>query len=169
MSYQRVDPDSDMALMQQSGIGAYDHVGDWSFELFPYAYSFEAPADSRPIPPPILGGKGMGCGCGCGGGCSKNQGLGQGLFGTGLFESTNPLQWGIGEWATIGVGLYLASKVIGDAGSAAQTAKKTIKKHKSKATFGGGAVLGLALAGGAAYVIYQLTQSQTSTTAAAAQ
>lgn len=157
MSYEIVNPNSDMALMQASGIGAYQNVGDWTFELFPYDYSFEAPADSVPIPPPVL--KGMGCGCGCGGGCSKNQGLGQGLFNTGLFASTNPLQWGIGEWATLGVGLYLAGSIISDTGSATATAKRSFRKHKGKAAFGGGAVIGLAIAAGVGYFVYLYTKS----------
>lgn len=158
MSYQLVDPNSDTALLQASGIGAYDQVGDWTFELFPYAYSFEAPADSTAKPPPMLN-RGMGCGCGCGGGCSKNQGLGQGLFNTGLFASTNPLQWGIGEWATLGVGLYLAGSIISDTGSATATARRSFRKHKGKAAFGGGAVIGLALAAGVGYFVYQYTKS----------
>lgn len=117
MSYQTVNPNSNLALWQASGIGAYDHVGDYGWEFFPAPYDFEAPLDSQPIRPPILG---MGCGgsCGCGGTCSDNHGLGQGLFNTGLFTSTDPTQWGVGEWATIAAAVYLGSSIFGDAKTA---------------------------------------------------
>lgn len=51
---------------------------------------------------------GLGC-PGCAGTCSDNsglsgyRGLGQGLFGTGLFESINPSTWGMGEWTVVGL------------------------------------------------------------------
>lgn len=48
-------------------------------------------------------------GCGC---KSCNQGMGQtGVFGTSLFESTDPALWGWGEWACIVGGAYVALSV----------------------------------------------------------
>ena len=61
-------------------------------------------------PAAALGIRGMGCGC-AGVGCACDQGLGQtGIFGTSLFESSNPADWGWGEYAVIlGGGFVLLS------------------------------------------------------------
>ena len=59
MSYESVDPNSNLALWQNSGIGAYANVGDYAFEFYPAPFDFEAPLDSRAIPPPILSGFGQ--------------------------------------------------------------------------------------------------------------
>ena len=166
MSYEIVNPNSDMALMQASGIGAYQNVGDWTFELFPYDYSFEAPADSVPIQPPVL--KGMGCGCGCGGGCSKNQGLGQGLFNTGLFTNANPSTWGWGEWSAVAAGLYLAGSLISDIGRGARAAgrvgKRAGRKARRAATSTAGLTIGSALSvlavAGIGYMAYSYVAGQ---------
>lgn len=47
---------------------------------------------------------GLGC-AGCGGTCQDNglSGLGQGLFGSTLFENINPSTWGWGEWTVVGI------------------------------------------------------------------
>ena len=77
MSYLPVRPGTAVDLFmhgqtsgfQNSGMGAYDRVGDWSWEFFgPNAFAFLDPADSTPQPAPMLPNKkwfGMG-GCGCG-------------------------------------------------------------------------------------------------------
>ena len=55
--------------------------------------------------------RGMGCLCPGMGGC--NCGLGQtGIFGTSLFESSDPSTWGLGEWASIAVGGYIVVSVL---------------------------------------------------------
>lgn len=62
-------------------------------------------------PAGVMGIRGMGCGC-HGVGCTCDGGLGQtGVFGTSLFESSNPADWGWGEYATILVGGYVILSV----------------------------------------------------------
>jgi hypothetical protein len=137
MSYQAVNPSSNLALWQRGGAQGVDtsrgfvDTGDWTWELYPFAYSFLAPKDSTPQPAPIVdfGLQGLGCGgsCGCGGKCSDSHGLGQGLFNTGLFTSTDPTQWGIGEWATIAGAIYLGSNIFGDAKTAGRKVRSGYK------------------------------------------
>lgn len=129
MSYVRVKPNSPLSFWQHGrGFGAYQNVGNWTWEFDPFVFSFLAPSDSRPQPAPVISGFG-GCGCGgsCGGCGGHKHGVGQassGLFGTGLFTSSDPTQWGIGEWATIAGGLYVAGSLFGDIKSAGRRAGK---------------------------------------------
>lgn len=115
----------------------YDQTANWSYLFYPPPYNFLAPPAtfSRPgavAPEDVLQpmGKGFG-GCNglgcpdCGGTCG---GLGQtstGLFGTGLFASPDPTTWGIGEWATIGIGGFLAISAV----STSQTVGKRFRKR----------------------------------------
>lgn len=92
---------------------AYRHTGDWTWEFYPPPYAFLAPCDSSPMPAPVFytPPKGLGrCGCGCSGTCECAAASGLGLFDSG-FDLT---QWGIAEWATVGIGLYLATSLFGD-------------------------------------------------------
>jgi len=136
VSYVPVKPNSPLAFWQHGqarskGFGAYESVGDWTWEFDPFAFSFLAPADSTPQPAPFIKGFG-GCGCGgsCGGCGGHKHGVGQtsaGLFGTGLFSSSDPTQWGWGEWATIGGGLYVAGSLFGDLKGAGRRAGKAYR------------------------------------------
>lgn len=165
-------------MWQQSGIGDYQPVADYSFEFYPPPYNFLAPQDSRAIPPPVLPIKnGLGCGgsdCGCG--CKSKyitnvpqwNGLGQGLFNTGLFTSANPSTWGLGEWAAVGVGLYFAGSLIGDVGRGASAAgkrgKRLSRKARKAATSAAGLTFGSAFSviavAAIAYFGYQWVQGQ---------
>lgn len=114
------------------GFGDYERTGDWSWEFYPFAYSWLAPLDSAPQPAPILP-RGMGDGCGCGGSCGCKNGMGQattGLFGTGLFSSSDPSQWGWGEWASIAVGVYFAGSLLGDVKSGGRRAGAAYRAAK---------------------------------------
>jgi len=51
--------------------------------------------------------RGLGCLCGTGP-CSCGM---SGLFGTSLFESSSPADWGVGEWASIVVGGFVLFSV----------------------------------------------------------
>ncbi len=69
----------------------------------------------------------------CGGTCGE-KGMGQtstGLFGTGLFVSSDPTTWGVGEYAVIAVGGYLAINMISDAQSAGRGVKKAYRRVRS--------------------------------------
>jgi hypothetical protein len=99
------------------------------------------------------------------------RGMGQ------LFSSSDVSEWGIGEWAAIAVGGYLAislfndaktvgSKVGSHAGRAKRSVKRSVKRAASGATSGIGKiaiVAGLAFAG---YLAYQYFTNQASTPAA---
>jgi hypothetical protein len=134
MSYLPVKRGSALLLWQhgqpqgyQQGLGAYQRVGDWTWEFDgPEAYAFLNPLDSAPQPAPILSGLG-GCGCGgtCGGcGDGHSHGMGQatgGVLGTGLFSSTDISTWGWGEWVAVAGAVYLGGSLIGDIGGAASS------------------------------------------------
>jgi hypothetical protein len=192
MSYVPVKRGSPAAFWQHGaypgcGFGAYEDVGDWTWEFDPYVFSFLAPADSAPQPAPVISGFGQAIaptgyrsvnfnrntntlsvnracptgyflrngmcrpmpnlqinappqspagvsglgGCGCGGKCGGcgSHGMGQaGVFGTGLFASTDISQWGIGEWATVGLGVYVAGSLFGDISSGVKSARSGRKK-----------------------------------------
>ena len=105
------------------GFGDYEHVGDWSWEFYPFAYAWLAPQDSVPQPAPRL--KGFGCsgGCNCGGKCKSGMGQAStGLFGTGLFSSSDPSQWGWGEYLAIAAGAYVGISLLGDVKTAGRKA-----------------------------------------------
>lgn len=129
--YQTVAPGSDLSLFQH-GLGDYENVGDWTWELYPFAYDFLAPADSTPQPAPVI--RGLGCGCGCGGGCQ--EGLGQtsttgGLFGTGLFSSSDPANWGWGEWLALGLGGWAFLSAVGDVKRAGRATGRAYRAARS--------------------------------------
>ncbi len=70
-----------------------------------------------------LGG-GLGC-PGCGGSCGK------GILGLGLFDSgVDFTQWGIGEFAVLGVGAYLVLSLAGDTRRAATGVKRTLRRRR---------------------------------------
>lgn len=95
------------------------------------------------------------------------KGMGQ------LFSSSDVSQWGIGEWAAIAVGGYLAISLFNDSKTVASKvgkrtgrAKRSVKKASAGATSGIGKlaiVAGLAYAG---YLAYQYFQNQAATPAA---
>jgi hypothetical protein len=144
MSYLATNPQSPQTLWQHSqlqrGVGAYQNVGDYSWEFFgPNAFAWEAPNDSAPQPAPILPIGGLsGCGCGgkCGGcGDGHKHGVGQatgtGILGTGLFSSTDISSWGWGEWLGVAAAVYLGSSLLGDVGRGAKATKRTYRRITS--------------------------------------
>lgn len=111
--------------MLDRGVGDYKNVGDWTWEFDPGAYWWLRPADSTPQPAPTLG---MGD-CGCGGKCGGcGDGHSHGLAGLGIFESTDIASWGVGEWATIAVGLFIVGKLV----SGGRKATKAVKGYRRK-------------------------------------
>lgn len=63
-----------------------------------------------------------GCGCGCGGKC-----------GMGLFDSGGDFtQWGVAEWAVVGVGAYLVLSLAGDTRRTVQGVKRTVRRRRRK-------------------------------------
>jgi hypothetical protein len=109
-----------MAYLPQRGLGGYVHSGNWTWEYYPPPYDFLAPANSRPMVAPILYPRGVG-GCGCGGGCGGAcHSAGLGLFDSGL----DLAQWGLGEWAAVGLGVYLIGSLMGDAGRAGRKVRR---------------------------------------------
>ena len=146
MSYLPVDPQSAVSLYMhgdpsgyKTGMGAYDRVGDWTWEYNgPNAFAFLDPADSAPQPAPHLPDAAWGLGdCGCGGKCGGcgSHGVGQatggGVLGSGLFSSTDVSTWGWGEWAGVAAALYLGSSLLGDVGRGAKSAKRTYRSITS--------------------------------------
>jgi hypothetical protein len=119
-----------MAYLRQNGLrglGAYDDIGNWSWLYYPPPYDFLAPADAAPDPP--ISSAGLG-GCGCGGSCGGCGGHGH-KHGIGLFDSTDFATWGMGEWATIGVGAYLLFSLIGDTKRVGGRVRKTVKRRSA--------------------------------------
>lgn len=97
-------------LPQRRGLSGYVNSGDWTWEYYPPPYEFLAPRSAHAMVAPILyPARGVGCGCGggCGGACHS---AGLGLFDSGLDLS----QWGVGEWAAVGLGAYLLVSAFGD-------------------------------------------------------
>ena len=77
-------------------------------------------------PAAAAGIQGMGCGC-AGGGCSC--GMGQtGIFGSSLFESTDPSTWGWGEWTAIAAGGYLLISVLS---TTKRAARASVRKGRA--------------------------------------
>ena len=125
------------ASNMQRGMGLYEHPGNWSWEFFPPPYDFLAPKDSVAVPAPILltpGRAGLsGCGCGCGGKgtCGHTHSSSNGV-GLGLFDTMDFSQWGIGEWATVGFGVYVLGSIFGDFGRARKTVKRVRSRSRAK-------------------------------------
>ena len=121
-----------MAYMR-SGFGDYDRVrGSYEWMFYPPPYQFADPAKLAPPPnfyaPSASMGLGCGGGCSCGGTCAKSQTN----IGLGLFDSADWTTWGIGEWATIGVGAYLVMNIVGDIGGAARGVRKAVRRRRSR-------------------------------------
>jgi hypothetical protein len=143
VSYVPVKRGSTLALWQHGqlgrGFGAYESVGDWTWELNPFAFSWLAPGDSTPQPAPIISGfSGLG-GCGCGGscgGCGSHShgvsGLGQGLLNTGLFASTDVSTWGIGEWSILAIAALGAVNILGGIAGAGKSTAKAYSGYKRR-------------------------------------
>jgi hypothetical protein len=128
-------------LWEKSGIGAFDQVGDWSWQYYPPPYDFLAPADSVAIAPPVLftrssgrnhahgeGLNGLGGGCHCGGTCGHCWGV----SGLGLFDSMDMSTWGVGEWGVVAVGGYLAIKIFSDLSRGGRAVRKTVRRRRSR-------------------------------------
>lgn len=137
MSYLPINPRSNQALWQASGIGAFEQVGDWSWMFYPGAFSWLAPRDSAiqpAIPSTGLGGCGCGGKCGgCGGGHDHSHGLGQGLFNTGCFASTDMSTWGWCEWGLLAAGAYFAVSFVGDLIGAGRSVKSSYRSYRKSA------------------------------------
>ena len=141
--------------MGTRGIRGYANSGDWTWEHWPPPFDQWAPSDSVPQPAPILGGNGMGgCGCGC-----DQMGLGQtGLFGSGLFASSDPTTWGVGEYAAIGVGVWIVGSAISDVSTVGKKAKRTYRRASPGAKATGIGFTGFLVTAGLAFGAYYLYQ-----------
>ena len=64
-----------------------------------------------------------GCGCGCGGKC------GMGLFDSGADFS----QWGVAEWAVIGLGAYVVLSIAGDVAGTGKKVRRSIRTRRRRA------------------------------------
>ena len=124
-----------MAYMR-SGFGTYDRVkGSYEWMFYPPPYQFADPA--KLTPPPNFYAPAQTMGLGCGGGCSSCahggpcQGKSRPVLGLCLFDSADWTTWGLGEWVTVGVGLYLGMSVIGDIGHGARTVRKAVRRRRS--------------------------------------
>jgi hypothetical protein len=60
-------------------------------------------------------------------------GLGPQSCGLGLFDSMDFSTWGFGEYLVIGLGAYLAFKLMGDVGKVAGTVRKRRRSSASRA------------------------------------
>jgi hypothetical protein len=111
---------------EASGIGAYDHTGNWAWEYYPPPYDFLAPANSVAMPPPVLR-SGVGdCGCGCNGAGACGGGHHHGM---GLFDSMDISTWGVGEWGIVALGLYLVGSLMGDTKRATKKIRKVTRRR----------------------------------------
>jgi hypothetical protein len=134
------------------GMGDYENSGDWTWEHWPPPFTQWGPSNPASQPSSVLGGGGLGC-TSCGGGCGDPMGLGQatGLFGTSLFAGgLSPSTWGVGEWATVAVGGYIAVKVVSSHPSIQRATKKS-RRAASAGTAGLGTIV---LYGAAAYAAW---------------
>jgi len=118
----------------------YAPIKNYSWMFYPPPYEFLAPqAGNAEIAKPFGWGMGRGvAGCiSCSGGlgcaeCGGTCGLGQaGLFGTGLFQSADPSTWGVGEWATIAVGGFLAVSAVTTAQKTGRAVSRGYRKAKA--------------------------------------
>lgn len=119
----------------------YQPTINWSYLFYPPPYNFLAPPltpvspgspEENSIQSMGLSGTGgcNGLGCAqCGGTCGMGQ-TSTGLFGTGLFQSLDPTTWGVGEWAVIGIGGFLAISAV----NTSQTAARGVRKAYRRAT-----------------------------------
>lgn len=109
----------------------YQQTQNWSWLFYPPPYNFLAPSrGSGAEIAKSFAWPGLGC-ASCGGTC----GLGQtGLFGSGLFTSADPSQWGWGEWATIGIAGFAAVSMVTTAQRAGASASRTYRKVRRKIT-----------------------------------
>ena len=117
----------------------YSPTQNYSWLFYPPPYNFLAPPRT-PVAPgsPESSVQSMGLGSACNGlgcaSCGGTCGMGQtstGLFGTGLFASSDPSTWGVGEYAVIAIGGYLAINVITDAQSAGKATRKAYRRVTS--------------------------------------
>lgn len=120
-----------MAYMRQRGVGDYDGVSNYEWMFNPPPYNFLDAKGVKPPPnfyaPAATMGLGCGSSCSCAGTCAGRQKLGLGLF-----DSADWTTWGLGEWLTLGVGLYLGVKLLGDIGGAARGVRKAVRKRRGK-------------------------------------
>jgi hypothetical protein len=117
----------------------YQPTINWSYLFYPPPYNFLAPPltpvspgspEENSIQSMGLSGTGgcNGLGCAqCGGTCGMGQ-ASTGLFGTGLFASSDPSTWGVGEYAVIAIGGYLAINLITDAQAAGKATKRAYRR-----------------------------------------
>lgn len=140
MSYLSIEQGTGPSLYQHGnqGMGDYDRVGDWTWEFNgPNAFAFLDPADSMPQPAPLLpssnwfnpGLSGCGCGGKCGGCGKHDHGMGQ----ITLFQSMDISTWSWPEWAAIGAGLLLVSKLWSGGRSAAKSVSGYRRKRARRA------------------------------------
>ena len=127
---------------KRKGVGTYENSGDWTWRQFPPPYTAWGPQS------------GLGCGsCGWG----SDLGLGQtGFLGTGLFSSADPTTWGMGEYAALAVGGYVAFSLVGDTGRGITRGKRVYSRAKNSA--GAGSLGTIALIGALSYGAYYLYQ-----------
>lgn len=125
MSYIPVQLNSPAGLWQQSGIGDYEDVGDWTWMFDPGAYWWLAPQDSTVQPPiPSTGLGDCGCGGKCGG-CGHNHGV----SGFGLFDSMDFTTWGWQEWGVVGLIAWGAVGILSDVKRARRKVRRASRRR----------------------------------------
>ncbi len=117
-----------------TGMGAY--FGTPSYFMTPAAAAgirgmgyYEQRTAQQPTPGTQLIERWTGLGCGlC---CNKGMGSlfdGTCLFGSGLFCSNSPSDWGVGEWVSIGLGSYVLLSVLD---TTRRAGRATIRKGRA--------------------------------------
>jgi hypothetical protein len=121
---------------------------DYSWEYYPPPYDFLSPT-CPPGPNPAAAtaggwtgglvpqshshGKGVGSCCSsCASGGTCGSGLGQIVtpFGTLFASGFDVTQWGVGEWACVGIGAYLIASMVGDVTSGSRATKAGYRAAK---------------------------------------
>lgn len=109
-------------IPQGWGMGLYEH------QNFVTPQRLKAPLVSSALQIPAGWGMSGDCGCGCGGKC---KGMGQ------LFETTDISQWGIGEWAVIGLGglglIFAVNAISKGVGGVRSYTRKRASRARKKA------------------------------------
>ena len=100
----------DTCSIQPQVVSAYQALPDWAGSSVGMA-----------------GYRGMGC-PGCGGRC---QGLGR-TRGLGLFDSMDFTTWGVGEWAVIGLGLFVLYSVFSTTKRGVKSAGRKIRSRATR-------------------------------------
>lgn len=111
-----------MAYMpQRYSFGEYDAVPDWGFEFYPPPYSFAAPMHGFALPRAPAAED-----CGCGGQCGHCGG-----HGLGIFDSMDFTTWGVAEWGTVALGVYLVGSLFSDTRGLGRRIRKASRRRRA--------------------------------------